>query len=162
MSVAEVEFKEALKNFPGGVTIVTSCDREGRPFGATVSSFASLSLNPPLVVVCLSRGSRSIAAIRERRAFVVHFLGADQAALARQFAADSDDKFSGIGHASTGEGVPYLVDCPARLECQLQDEFAGGDHEIVVGVVSAVHGIDDFEPLVYARRNFFALGKSVG
>src|SRR5215211_1538908 len=88
-----VDFRDALKDFPSGVTIVTTPDSAGTPLGATVSAFTSLSVEPPLVLVYLSHHSRSCAAIRERGAFAVHFLDRSQPALARRFAADLSNKF---------------------------------------------------------------------
>lgn len=161
MAVAEVDFKQALMNFPGGVTVITAADAAGRPVGATVSSFASLSLQPPLVVACLRLESRSVQAIRNSGAFAVHILAAGQADLARRFASDAADKFAGLAYEVSDRGVPYLRDC-ARLDCDLEDEYPGGDHSIVIGRVTAVHVVEGFEPLVYARRGFFALGRAVG
>jgi flavin reductase (DIM6/NTAB) family NADH-FMN oxidoreductase RutF len=160
--VTETEFREALKNFPGGVTVVTAYDKDGHPTGATVSAFTSLSLTPPLILVCLNSNSRSIAGIRQRRGFVVHFLAEDQVDVARRFASDVPDKFQGLGYKLTPDGVPYLEDCPARLECILLSEYPGGDHVILVGEVKSAYGEDEYRPLLYARRNFHTLGEVVG
>jgi len=151
-------FREALKNFPSGVTIVTTADEEGNPLGATVSSFASLSLEPPLVLVCLSEHSRTVRAIRARRAFAVHILDRSQHALARRFASDGAAKFEGADFRFNAAGVPCLTECRALLECRLHGEYAGGDHLILVGRVEAARQAPEFEPLVYAQRSFFGLG----
>lgn len=163
MPVTADEFREALKDFPGGVTIVTSSDSDGNGVGATVSAFASLSLDPPLVLVCLKRESSSISAIRRRGAFAVHVLDSDKASLARQFARDGVDKFSGVGFELNERGVPCLLDCSSRLECDLHAELPGGDHNIMVGrVTSAVASSSGaFQPLVYAGRHFYGLGEVV-
>ena len=161
MSVAPVDFREALKNFPGGVTVVTTTRADGRPVGATVSAFASLSLDPPLVVVCLKDPSRSAAAIKQRGSFVVHFLDSNQASLARRFASDLDDKFFDLDYEITDSGLPVLPDCPHHLECEVYSFAPGGDHLIFIGMVMATRGESDFEPLVYANRHFFALGSTV-
>ena len=161
MSVAPVAFREALKNFPGGVTVVTTTRADGRPVGATVSAFASLSLEPPLVVVCLKDPSRSALALKQRGAFVVHFLDANQAALARRFASDLDDKFFDLDYDVTESGLPVLPDCPHRLECEVYSFAPGGDHLIFIGMVMDTRGRAEFEPLVYANRHFFALGATV-
>ena len=161
MAVDAATFREALKDFPAGVTIVTSADAAGRPVGATVSAFASLSLEPPLIVVCLKRESGTVSAVRERRAFAVHILGHDQAQLALRFASDGSPKFEALDFAANGSGVPLLGDCPVRLECELSDEVPGGDHVILVGLVANASNADAFEPLVYANRRFLALGSAV-
>ncbi len=155
-------FRDALRNFPAGVTIVTAADASGALFGATVSAFASLSLDPPLVLVCLTRSSRSTAAIRERGAYVVHFLDQRQATLARRFATDSADKFADTEYSLNDDGVPCLDDCSLLLECKLQAEYDGGDHLVLVGLVTSARRCDEFEPLVYAKRSFHALGSQVG
>jgi flavin reductase (DIM6/NTAB) family NADH-FMN oxidoreductase RutF len=161
MAVDATTFREALKDFPAGVTIVTSADELGQPVGATVSAFASLSLDPPLVVVCLKRESTTVSAIRARQAFAVHILCNDQAQLALRFASDRSPKFEGLEFAANASGVPLLDDCPVRLECELNDELPGGDHVILVGLVVDASNSDTFEPLVYANRRFLALGSAV-
>ena len=161
MAVDATTFRDALKDFPAGVTIVTSADATGRPVGATVSAFASLSLEPPLIVVCLKRESATVAAIRDRGAFAVHILGHDQAQLALKFASDRSPKFEGLDYVSNMPGVPLLGDCPVRLECDLSSEMPGGDHVILVGLVANASNAEAFEPLVYANRRFLALGSAV-
>jgi flavin reductase (DIM6/NTAB) family NADH-FMN oxidoreductase RutF len=161
MAVDATTFREALKDFPAGVTVVTSAGAEGEPVGATVSAFASLSLDPPLIVVCLKRESSTVAAVRERGAFAVHILGNDQAALALRFASDGSPKFAGLEYAANEAGVPLLGDCPVRLECELSNELPGGDHVILVGLVANASKQDPFEPLVYSNRRFLALGNAV-
>lgn len=161
MAVDAATFRDALKDFPAGVTIVTSADASGTPVGATVSAFASLSLDPPLIVVCLKRESATVAAIRHRGAFAVHILGHDQAQLALKFASDRSPKFEGLDYAENTPGVPLLDDCPVRLECDLSSEMPGGDHVILVGLVANASNADAFEPLVYANRRFLALGSAV-
>jgi flavin reductase ActVB len=161
MAVAPAEFREALKDFPGGVTIVTAGDPAGTLFGATVSAFASLSLEPPLVLVCLKQDSGSVGAIRRQKAFAVHVLDAGKAELARRFADNSLDKFAGVNFSLNGQGVPCLVDCTSRIECDLYNELPGGDHVILVGLVTSASNGGEFEPLVYAKRHFYALGRVV-
>ncbi|SRR6266545_3480813 len=155
------EFKDALKDFPAGVTIVTTADEHGAPIGATVSAFSSLSLDPPLVLVCLANWTRTGEAIRHHKAFAIHFLDATQGTLARHFAADLEDKFSGCSYTLNEAGVPCLDGCPLRLECSLHAEYEGGDHVIVVGRVERATRNDEFEPLVFVRRGFFALGSQL-
>jgi flavin reductase (DIM6/NTAB) family NADH-FMN oxidoreductase RutF len=157
MSVDAAEFRSALSQFPAGVTIVTSADPKLNPVGATVSAFSSLSLEPPLVLVCLTRESRTTSAIRSRRAFAVHLCTSEQALLARRFAADVVEKFDGSNYSFNAAGVPCLEDAGLRLECTLHAELEGGDHVIFVGLVQAAPQLKPFEPLVYARRNFFSL-----
>jgi len=152
------DLRDALKSFYSGVTIVTAADAEGTPFGCTVSSFASLSLEPPLVLVCLGREVRSLEPIRARQAYAVHILDRTQAELARRFAADTETKFEGLAFQPNEDGVPLLEDCRLRLECRVETEYDGGDHVIVVGRVRAVGLVERFEPLIFGNRAFATLG----
>jgi flavin reductase (DIM6/NTAB) family NADH-FMN oxidoreductase RutF len=163
MPVTAEQFRETLKDFPGGVTIVTSSDTYGGSVGATVSAFASVSIDPPLVLVCLRRESNSVSAIRARGAFAVHVLDADKADLARQFATDGVDKFDGVSFELNDRGVPCLLECASRLECDLYNELPGGDHIIVVGLVTAAMPSDSsvFQPLLYSSRRFYSLGGEI-
>ena len=162
MALAALDFKQALANFPGGVTIVTSADAAGNPVGATVSAFTSLSLDPPLVVVCLNKDSRSAVAIVERQALAIHFLHAEQASLARRFATDGADKFDAAEYHINDSGVPCLTNVGIRLECELYALHPGGDHTIVVALVNSACLAEDFEPLIYVRRKFVTIGREVG
>lgn len=155
------EFRSALKDFPAGVTIVTSADEEGKPLGATVSAFTSLSLDPPLILVCLNGNSRTISAVRTRRAFAVHFLDTSQVSLAKEFATDSANKFEHSPYTFNTAGVPCLDRCGRRLECSLEVEYEGGDHVILIGLVEAAWEMEPFEPLVFAQRSYFGLGSNL-
>src|SRR5690349_4773299 len=149
MPVDAAAFRSALSQFPAGVTIVTSADARLNPLGVTVSAFSSLSLDPPLILVCLRRESRTTAAIRRRKAFAVHICTSEQAGLARRFAADVVEKFDGADYRFNAAGVPCLADVGLRLDCTLHAELGGGDHIIVVGHVHAAPQVKDFEPLVH-------------
>jgi flavin reductase (DIM6/NTAB) family NADH-FMN oxidoreductase RutF len=157
MAATSVDLRNVVKDFPAGVTIVTSTDRDGQPVGATVSAFSSLSLNPPLVLVCLTMESRSANAIRHSQAFVVHLLAEHQAGLAQHFAGDIAEKFADVTFERNEAGVPCLDDCPVRLECSLHAELPGGDHAIFVGRVEAAFNEDGFQPVVHSNRKFSRL-----
>jgi flavin reductase ActVB len=157
MPVDRDELRTALSHFPAGVTIVTSADARLNPCGATVSAFSSLSLDPPLILVCLARDSRTAAAIRVRRAFGVHVCTAEQAGLARRFAGDTQQRFDGASYTFNAAGVPCLDEVGLRVECTLHSELPGGDHVICVGLVYAAPKLKDFTPLVHSRRTFFSL-----
>ena len=151
------DFRDVVKDFASGVTVVTSLDQKGDPVGATVSAFSSLSLDPPLVLVCLKSYSRSTRAIRHRGAYVVHFLNEAQADVAKKFAVDQSEKFSNGSYLLNDEGIPCLEDCQVRLECAVYSELPGGDHAIFVGQVVRAVGREGFRPLVHADRRFARL-----
>jgi flavin reductase (DIM6/NTAB) family NADH-FMN oxidoreductase RutF len=131
--------------FPTGVTVVTSLGADGRPSGVTVNSFTSVSLSPPLVLVCIDTRSSSVRTIVEAGSFGVHFLASDQWEWARRFARPGDDKFDSIAWSPSEVGVPLLPVFAAALECRLVAEYAGGDHAIFVGEVEATHADENVD-----------------
>jgi flavin reductase (DIM6/NTAB) family NADH-FMN oxidoreductase RutF len=151
--IDDADFKRAMSHFVSGVTIVTT-EHEGVSFGMTVASFASLSLRPPLVLVCIEKNVKSHAAISESRRFGVSFLGADQADLSNRFASRIEDKFAGVAvHRGVSTGIPLIDGAIAAIECELRDELPGGDHTIFVGEVVAVES-GEGSPLVYFRSGY--------
>jgi flavin reductase (DIM6/NTAB) family NADH-FMN oxidoreductase RutF len=159
--IAATDFRDALKDFATGVTVVTTSDAGGAPVGATVSAFTSLSVDPPLILVCLRDGSRTTAAIRERGAFAVHFLDKSQASLAQKFAMDRPDKFDDVPYSLDEFGVPCIDASLRILECRVECEYAGGDHLIFIGLVESSRHGESFEPLLYSQRHYYGLGEEV-
>jgi flavin reductase (DIM6/NTAB) family NADH-FMN oxidoreductase RutF len=151
--------KGAMRNLASAVTIVTALDASDQPVGATVSSFASLSLDPPLVLVCLTNMSRTVQAIRHRSSFAVHLLEMSQAELARRFAQDQGQKFANGGYEIGPFDVPLLKECRTQLVCSLHAELDGGDHRIFLGQVEEARYPDDFRPLVHYNRAFWDLAE---
>ena len=133
---------------PTAVTVVTAAGEEG-PAGATANAVTSLSLDPPLMLACLDRGSRTLDVVRAAGAFGVSVLAGDQEPLARAFAskAPHTEKFREVGW-SEHEGVPILDGAIAWVACSLRELHPGGDHEIAVGDVLAAGG-DGGDPLVF-------------
>lgn len=151
--VAATTFRSVVGHSPTGVAVVTTRDDNGRHHGITVSSYASLSLEPPLVLICIDRRSRIYLALTAARTFSVNILSADQEALARRFASRVDDRFADIA-ASPGESGDLLIaGVLAYLECVLVDEFRGGDHSIFVGAVSRAKAREGL-PLLHFRGRY--------
>ena len=145
-------FRQVLGHFTTGVTVVTAAAPDG-PVGLAVGSFASVSLDPPLVLWSLAKTSRSMDAFRECDAFAIHILGAHQEELAKRFATRADDKFAEL---ETREGygrVPLFDDCVAHFECVTENRFEGGDHMIFLGRVVNFEACDH-EPLLFHRGSF--------
>ncbi len=141
-------FRDALGSFVTGVTIVTTRDENGRPFGLTANSFNSVSLDPPMVLWSLSLRSGSLPVFRDAEVWAVHVLAADQQAMSDRFARPGDDKFAGLDPADGPEGAPAIDGYAARFGCRARFEYEGGDHAIFLGEVV------DFEqrdaaPLIY-------------
>ena len=143
--------KRTFGAYPTGVTVVTTL-HGGAPLGFTANSFTSVSLDPPLVLVCHGSYATSHAAFRDAGGFAVNILAGDQEALAMRFASRVDDRFAGIGwHA--GEGGPILEGTAAWLDCAMHDAHAAGDHTILVGRVLD-HADSGRDALLYSRGRF--------
>ncbi len=157
MPVSNEEFRRALANFASGVTVVTTVDSSGEKFGLTVSAFCSVSLEPPLVLVCIDRSTRCHHAFGESRRYVVNFLSESQRALSERFATQLTEKFEGVDHHSNPEGLPVLDDAVAVLECRLRNEYDGGDHTIFVAEVERA-AVKGGKPLLYFGGEYGRLG----
>ncbi|TGK06358.1 flavin reductase [Leptospira fletcheri] len=156
MSLSHDEFKNALSHFASGVTIVTFTDMT-RTGGLTVSSFSSLSLDPPLVLFNLQKNISSHDPLLSSGKFTINILASGQEELSNQFASGKIDKHEliqklacDLGH----NGVPFLSETLARIECDLEKEIDGGDHTIVVGRVLFASSDDSKRPLLYYRRRY--------
>ena len=126
MSLTPIEFRTALRSFAAGVTVVTTRDRHGRPSGLTASAFTSVSLNPPLVLVCVDHAATAHPDFRERGWFAVNVLRREQEGLSRRFAASGGDKFHGVAFHEGRTGLPLLDGALATLECRDRRGPRGG------------------------------------
>lgn len=148
------DFRKVLSHFGSGVTIVTTSDADKRPTGLTCSSFASVSLDPPLVLVCVDHKAQSFPALRERGRFAVNILSSGQEAVSRRFATSKIvDKFEGVAHTVSDLGLPLLTDALAHLECTTVNMHVEGDHTIFVGRVERM-GVPGGEPLLYFKGRY--------
>jgi flavin reductase (DIM6/NTAB) family NADH-FMN oxidoreductase RutF len=152
MSIDEALFKTAMSHFTSGVTIVTT-EHDGTPYGMTVASFASLSLHPPLVLVCVEKSVKSHDAIVAAGKFGVSILGEPQQDVSGRFASKMDDKFTGVAVRRGDLGVPLIEGAICTLECRVYAQLPGGDHTIFVGEVADAQ-IKDGAPLVYYRSGY--------
>ncbi|HEY5609825.1 MAG TPA: flavin reductase family protein, partial [Thermoanaerobaculia bacterium] len=145
-------FRDALSRFASGVTVVTTA-YDGHWHGLTVSAFSSLSLGPPLVLVCIEKSVKSHNAIARAEKFAVNILRADQEPISARFASRAEDKFAGIATHTGMLGIPLIDGALANVECRLHETLAGGDHTIFVGEVVAAE-VADGEPLLYFRSAY--------
>ena len=148
MPVTPDDFRAALSRFPSGITVVTSRGSAGELHGITVSAFCSVSLSPPLILVCIEKTTGSHEAINETKIFAVNILAAGQDDMSERFSLPSSDKFDGVPLRTAGSGVFLLADALVAMECRLRNVYDGGDHSIFVGEVEEV-SIKDGNPLVY-------------
>lgn len=153
MPVSEIEFRNALSRFASGVSVVTTRDNSGRFFGITVSAFCSVSLVPPLVLICIEKATASHFAFAESGAFVVNILKNSQVDLSERFAAPAPDKFEDIACHPGIEGIPVLNESLAGIECRLTGVYDAGDHSIFVGEVEAT-SVSEGDPLLYFRSRY--------
>lgn len=147
----ERAFRDALARFATGVTIVTAQGPRG-PLGMTVNSFASVSLDPPLILWCPAYGSARYRAFAGAAHYAVHVLAGDQLDLCLRFARAGED-FGGLGDAHTPEGAPLLPGCLARFDCAAHAAHDGGDHAILVGRVLRAE-MRAGDPLLFWDRHY--------
>ena len=157
--VSAAGLRHAMGHFATGVTVITSVGADGGPVGTTANAVSSLSLDPPLVLVCFDRASQTLGAVRAHGAFAINVLAAPQQELSANFArrglaADWD----GVRHRPGLTGSPRLHGVLATLECTVEHRLPGGDHEIVVGRVCDVETSDDAAPpLLFWRGRYASL-----
>jgi flavin reductase (DIM6/NTAB) family NADH-FMN oxidoreductase RutF len=154
--VERTRFFEVMSSFPTGVAVVATIAADGTPRGLSSNAVCSVSAEPPLLLVCVDRTSRTLAALRHRRRFVVSFLRAGTEEVARLFASKADDKFERVAWRPAGNGMPWLhEDALGHAECEVQREVEAGDHVVFVArVVDGSPPRDGDDPLVYFRRRY--------
>ncbi|WP_246567955.1 flavin reductase family protein [Streptomyces flaveus] len=138
---------------PGPVTVVTTVDAAGKRWGFTATSFSSVSLEPPLVLVCLDKHASTHAAFTGARHFLINVLAHEQGGVARRFAASGIDRFAGSDMESCELGLPGLPGTCVRVACSMHSVLDVGDHSVLIGRVEATY-VTDRTPLVYYDRSF--------
>ena len=156
MSVSPDEFRSILGRFPSGVTVVTTKAADGSDQGMTVSAFCSVSLEPPLVLICIEKTASVHEALTRAPAFVVNILSADQEQIARRFSIVDIDRFEGVGFSRSRNGIAILDDVLGIIECNSFALDDGGDHTIIIGEVEAGR-TENGAPLLYYRGGYAQL-----
>ena len=153
MSLSKEKFRKVLGHFATGVTVVTTRQRSGAPWGFTVNSFTSVSLSPPLILLCVDHGIESFRVMAEAEHFAVNFLAEDQEDVARRFATKSADRFRNLAYSEGGHGSPLLAGCLGFVECRKIASHPHGDHTIIIGQVleAEAHGGN---PLLFYRSSY--------
>ena len=153
-------FRAAMRNFTTGVTVVTTAG-EGHPSGMTANAFATVSLAPPLVLVCLTATSSTLREIARNGLFAVNVLSAGQEALSRRFASPARARghaaFADIPHRAAVTGAPIIDGAACWLDCRVTDLHLAGDHVIAIGEVLAVEGEAARDPLVFHAGRYRAV-----
>lgn len=148
------DYRRALGAFPTGVTIVATYDADGQPWGLTANSFTSVSLEPPVISVCVAKSGRVFPTLSQSDYFAVNILSADQRALALHFASDVENRFADT-EWTPGKVTPLIPGAASHLECTVHNRVDAGDHEMLLGrVVEYAHAL--CPPLVFCRGTFFS------
>jgi flavin reductase (DIM6/NTAB) family NADH-FMN oxidoreductase RutF len=129
------ELRRVMGVFATGVTVLTTRDAHGRPYGLTANAVTSLSLDPPLLIICIDKKAETHPHFFDSRCFVVNILAEDQADLSTRFAKSGGDKFGGVPFSTNQDGVPVLEGTLAHVECRILETHEGGDHVIHIGEV---------------------------
>jgi flavin reductase (DIM6/NTAB) family NADH-FMN oxidoreductase RutF len=146
--------RDAFGCFTTGVTVVTTKGEGGAPVGFTANSFASVSLDPPLALICVDLNANSLPALEAAGVFVVNVLHAGQQEIARRVTRKGGDRFAHIAFETWATGAPVLDGCMANFECETHHAFDAGDHRVFIGRVLKVRIDPDHEPLVFLRGGY--------
>src|SRR5260221_12609767 len=151
------ELRQTLGSFATGIAVATTLDAKGIPKGFTANSFTSVSLDPPLVLVCIDKAASCYPAFATTAHFGINILCEDQQHVSRAFASRSADKFAGMPWVAGITGSPIFPDSSAWLDCELHDRLEAGDHLIVIGKVLNFGHSPEKQPLGYHRGSYTAL-----
>ncbi len=160
MALTAELYRDIMACFPSGVAIVTAREADGKPRGLTLSAFCAVSLDPPLVLVCVDKTSHTLPALQAAGGFTVNFLAGGREHLAVLYASKAEEKFEGISWRPPDlpEGGPVLQDdCAAYAVCWTRQAIEAGDHWVFIGEVREGSVIEGRLPLVYHRRGFVDL-----
>ncbi|MGH2365239.1 MAG: flavin reductase family protein [Chloroflexota bacterium] len=155
------ELRDVMSDFATGVTVVTSRTPAGKPFGFTANAVTSLSLDPPLVLVCVARDRYAHAVMAAAEAFVINVLSDRQEAVARRFARPGEDRFRDLIWSGGESGLPWLIDAIGVIECERQRVHDGGDHSIFIGLARSARRYSG-RPLLFFHGEMFGLGADEG
>ena len=150
MAFDRKELRRVMSHFATGVTVVTTHDGQGRCYGLTANAVCSVSLDPPLILVCVDKSAESYAAFDLSQAFVVNILGEGQEELSRRFAVSGGEKFVGLPCRNGGTGAPILEGTLAYVECRVVAAHDAGDHTIYIGEVESADAAAG-RPLLFFR-----------
>jgi 3-hydroxy-9,10-secoandrosta-1,3,5(10)-triene-9,17-dione monooxygenase reductase component len=158
MAIDPRELRNTMGLFATGVTVITTKDSTEKPFGLTANAFSSLSLDPPLLLVCVDKKVDCYACFDESKVFVVNFLAREQEELSTRFATKGIEKFEGVSYTLGSLGVPLLDGALAHLECKVAASYEGGDHTIYTGEVQTI-ATADVKPLLFYQGKYRSLAE---
>jgi flavin reductase (DIM6/NTAB) family NADH-FMN oxidoreductase RutF len=150
------ELRQVMGHFATGVTVITTMDKAGTPFGLTANAFTSLSLNPPLVLICVDKGVQCYSCFEESKVFAVNVLSEEQEEISRRFATKGIKKFSGIKWHMSENGVALLDGAIGYIECKVVKSYDGGDHTIYIGEILRASSAGN-RPLIFFKGQYYCL-----
>ncbi len=145
-------FRSAMADLPAAVSLITTVDSDGVPRGATVSAISSLSLDPPLLLVCLDQRSDTLAALQPGSRLLLHIAADGQQQIAMALSRKGEQKFDEIAWTPDASGIPLIEGFANAFRCEVASLYAGGDHTIVVARIEAIAQSPENTPIVYHRR----------
>ena len=157
MAIEKNELRRVMGHFATGVTVITTLRKSGELHGLTANAFTSVSLIPPLVLVCVDKKAESYPCFEESKVFTVNILASDQEALSRRFAVSGGEKFQGVAYRSGANGAPILEGSLAYIECRVTNTIDGGDHTIYLGEVEQAE-TREVKPLLFFRGGYREIG----
>ena len=151
------DLRKGFASFATGVTVITCIDEDQKPHGITISSFNTVSLEPPLILWSLKKHSRLMPWVEVGKKHLIHVLERKQEALAMHFATVKVDQFNDVDHMIAASGLTQIDHCVAYYECETVSVHVGGDHNIIVARVINLKNHPEKEPLIFARSKFVGL-----
>ena len=158
MAIEANELRRVMGHFATGVTVITTMRSSGELHGLTANAFTSVSLVPPLSLVCVDKKAESYPCFAESKIFTVNVLAHDQETLSRKFAVSGGNKFEGVSYRIGANGAPILDGVLAYLECKVTAAIDGGDHTIYVGEVEQAETAHEGKPLLFFRGGYREIG----
>jgi flavin reductase (DIM6/NTAB) family NADH-FMN oxidoreductase RutF len=147
------ELRRVMGLFATGVTVITTRDAQGRPYGLTANAVTSVSLAPPLLLICVDRKSETFPHFFDSKLFVLNILAADQEDVSRRFATSGGEKFSGLGYRVGPSNTPILEGTLGHIECRIVETHEAGDHVIHIGEVESAETRDG-QPLLFFQGRY--------
>jgi flavin reductase (DIM6/NTAB) family NADH-FMN oxidoreductase RutF len=157
MAIEKNELRRVMGHFATGVTVITTLRKSGELHGLTANAFTSVSLIPPLVLICVDKKAESYPCFEETKVFTINILASDQEAISRRFAVSGGEKFQGIAYRDGANGAPILDGTLGFIECRVTATVDGGDHTIYLGEVEQAE-TREAKPLLFFRGGYREIG----
>ena len=153
MPIEKNELRRVMGHFATGVTVITTCDEQGRPFGLTANAVTSLSLVPPLILICVDKKADTYPYFDRSKVFAINILSDEQETISRRFATSGIEKFEGTGYRKSDIGCAILDGAVGHIDCRIVQSYDAGDHTIYVGEVESAEA-EDVPPLLFFRGGY--------